>query len=258
VSTLKGKPTRRRYLKYAGGAVAIIAVGAGGYGAYHFYPSPEKTPITTITKTLENGDLSMSYTLPDLPYSYDALEPVLSKEILTIHHDKHHNGYVKGANSVLEKLKTARASDFQDVDIRALKRDLAFNVSGNVLHSLYWQNMSPDGGGTPGGSLADLLDASFGGYNAFKSQLSLAAKKVEGSGWGLLVYEPISNSLLILQIQNHQNLAIHGSVPLLTVDVWEHAYYLQYKNDRGSYVDQWWNKVNWDDVEARLASCPLP
>jgi len=192
-----------------------------------------------------------AYVLPDLPYAYDALEPVLSQEILRLHHDRHHAGYVNGANAALEKLESARQSGFANFDIRAVERDLAFNASGHVLHSLYWANMRPRGGGQPGGALADALNASFHSFAAFKQQLGAAAKAVEGSGWGLLVYEPELKQLVTLQVQNHQNLAIQSAVPLLTVDVWEHAYYLQYKNDRGSYVDRWWDVVNWDDVARR-------
>ena len=194
------------------------------------------------------------YELPELPYKYNALEPVISEAILRVHHDKHHGAYVNGANATLQKLEAARESGFKDTDIRAVERDLAFNVSGHILHALYWQNMGPKGSSTPGGKLADMINESFGSFEKFKGQLSNAAKQVEGSGWGLLVYEPILNRLLTLQIQNHQNLLAHGSVPLLCVDVWEHAYYLQYKNDRGSYVDQWWSIINWDDVEKRVVN----
>ncbi|MEM2904387.1 MAG: superoxide dismutase [Candidatus Bathyarchaeia archaeon] len=191
------------------------------------------------------------YVLPDLPYRYDALEPVISQEILRFHHDKHHAAYVNGANAALEKLEAARRSGFANFDIRAVERDLAFNLSGHLLHSLYWANMKPAGGGQPGGALADGLNTSFGSFAVFKQQLSSAAKAVEGSGWGLLAYEPDSKQLLTLQVQNHQGLAVQGAVPLMTIDVWEHAYYLQYKNDRGSYVDKWWDVVNWDDVAKR-------
>jgi Fe-Mn family superoxide dismutase len=194
------------------------------------------------------------YELPALPYKYNALEPTISEAILQLHHDKHHAGYVNGANAALQKLEAGRESGFKDVDVRAVERDLTFNVSGHVLHTLYWQNMSPKGGGSPGGKLADMINESFGSFEKFKAQLSNAAKQVEGSGWSLLVYEPVLDRLLTLQVQNHQNLAIQGSLPLLTVDVWEHAYYLQYKNDRGSYVDKWWNVVNWDDLEKRISS----
>ena len=194
------------------------------------------------------------YELPELPYKYNALEPAISEAILRIHHDKHHSAYVNGANAALQKLEAARESGFKDFDIRAVERDLAFNVSGHILHALYWQNMGPKGGSTPGGKLVDMINESFGSFDKFKGQLSNATKQVEGSGWGLLVYEPILNRLLTLQIQNHQNLLVHGSVPLLCVDVWEHAYYLQYKNDRGSYVDQWWSIINWDDVEKRVVN----
>lgn len=192
------------------------------------------------------------YELPELPYKYNALEPIVSEEILRVHHDKHHSGYVNGANAALEKLEIGRNSDFKTMDIRAVERDLAFNVSGHILHTLYWQNMSPDKGGSPGGKLADMINENFGSFDKFKTQFSSATKQVEGSGWGLLVYEPLSDRLLTLQIQNHQNLVTSGSIPLLTADVWEHAYYLQYKNDRASYVDRWWNLINWDDVERRI------
>ena len=191
------------------------------------------------------------YVLPDLPYGYDTLEPVISQEILRLHHDRHHAAYVNAANTALDKLESARRSGFASLDIRAVERDLAFNASGHILHSLYWANMKSGGGGQPGGALADAINVGFGSFALFKQQLGMAAKAVEGSGWGLLVYEPESRQLLTLQVQNHQNLAVQGAVPLLTVDVWEHAYYLQYRNDRGGYVDRWWEIVNWEDVAER-------
>jgi len=197
------------------------------------------------------------YELPKLPYSYDGLVPVISKEIVTLHHDKHHQAYVSGANAGLEKLEAARKSGLANVDIRAIERDLAFNVSGHKLHALYWQNMKPNGGGAPGGKLADQITKDFGGFDSFKGQMGAAAKAVEGSGWGLLVYDAELDKLLVLQVQNHQNLAVHGAVPLLTVDVWEHAYYLDYKNLRADYVDKWWNTVNWDDVQKRFERLEL-
>jgi Fe-Mn family superoxide dismutase len=192
------------------------------------------------------------YVLPDLPYKYDALEPTISEEIMKLHHDKHHLGYVNGANSALEKLEKARKEGFTGFDVKATVRDLSFNASGHILHSIFWTNMKPSGGGKPGGALADIIDEDFGGFDAFKQQLSIATKTVEASGWGVLAYDPALNQLMVIQAEKHQDLAVQGATPILVIDVWEHAYYLQYKNDRGAFVDNWWNVVNWDDVDRRL------
>lgn len=188
------------------------------------------------------------YTLPELPYKYDALEPYISKDIMTLHHDKHHLAYVNGANAALEKLDAGRKNNWQGVDIKGVERDLSFNLAGHVLHSIFWPNMKQGGGGKPGGALADKINEDFGSFDSFKAQLSAAAKAVEGSGWGMLVWDPISDQLLTLQAEKHNLLSGQNSVPLLVCDVWEHAYYLQYKNDRGAYVDAFWNVVNWDNV----------
>jgi Fe-Mn family superoxide dismutase len=192
------------------------------------------------------------YTLPDLPYKYNGLEPTISEEIMRLHHDKHHKGYVDGANAALDKLEKGRAAGLQGVDVKAILRDLAFNASGHAFHAIFWPNMSPSGGGNPGGKLGDQISQDFGSFDSFKLQFSNAAKTVEGSGWGILAYDPLSDQLLTLQAEKHQNLTAQGTIPLLVLDVWEHAYYLQYKNDRGSYVDKWWNVVNWSDVEKRF------
>jgi Fe-Mn family superoxide dismutase len=192
------------------------------------------------------------YSLPPLPYKHEDLEPTITREILTLHHDKHHAAYVNGANAALDKLEQARKSGVTDVTIRAIERDLAFNASGHVLHSMYWTNMKK-GGGRPGGQIADMIQSDLGGFEAFKQQFGAATKNVEGSGWGILAYDPTSDQLVILQAENHQHLTLQGSYPILVCDAWEHAYYLQYKNDRGAYVDAWWNVVNWDDVEKRVS-----
>jgi len=193
------------------------------------------------------------YELPPLPYPYNALEPAIAEEILRVHHDKHHAGYVNGLNATLEKLKEARAS--QDAsNVTALCRDLAFHGSGHVLHTLYWESMTPGGSSPPDGSLGDALERSFSSFSAFRDQFLAATKKVEASGWGLLAYEPLGRRLLILQAEKHQNLTIWGVQPLLICDVWEHAYYLQYKNERGGYVDSFFNIINWPAVERRYAS----
>lgn len=192
------------------------------------------------------------YTLPDLPYPYDALEPYIDEQTMRLHHDIHHQGYVNGANGALDKLKRARESGDYGA-VKAVSRDLAFNASGHLLHSVFWPNMAPEGeGGEPAGALADQLRADFGGVEEFRAHFGAAAKGVEGSGWGILAWEPQGGHLLVLQAEKHQNLAAQGVTPLLVLDVWEHAYYLKYQNKRGDYVDAWWNVVNWNDVARRF------
>lgn len=194
------------------------------------------------------------YSLPQLPYSYNALEPYISEKIMQLHHDKHHAAYVNGANSALDKLEKARKGEMQ-IDIRAVLRDYSFNVNGHILHSIFWPNMAPagKGGGKPGGALADKIDSSFGSFDKFKAQFSDAAKTVEGSGWALLLYDPETDQLVLTQIEKQNFMHLAQMTILLGLDVWEHAYYLDYLNDRGKYVDSWWNVVNWSDVDSRLS-----
>jgi Fe-Mn family superoxide dismutase len=193
------------------------------------------------------------YTLPDLPYDYSALEPHYSAEVLGLHHDKHHAAYVAGANTTLDKLVEARA-DGEFGAIVGLEKTLAFNVSGHVLHSIFWKNLSPDGGEKPEGELSSAIDEYFGSFDAFKSQLTQATTTIQGSGWGVLAWEPLGQRLLIEQVYDHQGNTGQGSVPLLVFDAWEHAFYLQYKNVKADYVSALWNIVNWPDVAERLAS----
>ncbi len=195
----------------------------------------------------------MSYTLPDLPYDYAALEPHITGQIIELHHDKHHNTYVQGANATIEKLEAARKSDDFGA-IVGLEKTLAFNLSGHVLHSIYWTNMSPDGGGQPDGELASAIKDSFGGFDGFKKQLTQATTTVQGSGWGALAWDPLGQRLLIEQIYDHQGNVGQAGVPLLVIDIWEHAFYLQYKNVKADYVTAFWNLVNWPDVAKRLAA----
>jgi Fe-Mn family superoxide dismutase len=198
------------------------------------------------------------YELPPLPYSYEALEPYISREIMTLHHTKHHQAYVTGANAALERLEKQRKGENPE-NVRGILRDLSFNLSGHKLHAVFWPNMAPSGkgGGTPGGRLADQINRDFGNFEAFKKQFSDAAKNVEAVGWAILTYDAESDTLLIYQVEK-QNFMHPPDLPLiLTLDVWEHAYYLQYKNDRASYVDNWWNVVNWDDVEKRFAKAKV-
>lgn len=191
------------------------------------------------------------YTLPDLPYDYGALQPHYSAQILELHHDKHHAAYVKGANGALEKLGQARETGTFDT-INQLQKNLAFNLSGHVLHSLFWQNMSPDGGDKPDSDLAAAIDESFGSFEGFRSQLSEAALNVQGSGWGALTWEPLGQRLIVEQVYDHQSNVGQGAPPLLVLDMWEHAYYLQYKNVKADWVEAFWNIVNWPDVTARF------
>lgn len=190
-----------------------------------------------------------TYELPDLPYSYDALEPSIDARIMELHHDKHHQGYVNGANAALDTLEGMREND-EWGDVKGVERNLAFNLSGHINHSVFWENMSPDGGGEPGGNLADALDDQFGSFEEFKTHFSEAAKGVEGSGWGMLLYDHVADIPIVSMAENHQNQSPLAT-PLLVLDVWEHAYYLQYENNRGEYVDNFWDVVNWDDVEER-------
>jgi Fe-Mn family superoxide dismutase len=192
-----------------------------------------------------------AYSLPDLPYDFGALEPHYSAEVLELHHDKHHAAYVKGANTALEKLEKARTSEDFD-SIVGLEKALAFNVSGHVLHSLFWKNLSPNGGGRPEGELGAAIDEFFGSFDAFKAHLSAVTTSVQGSGWGALAWEPIGQRLIVEQVYDHQGNIGNGSGPLLVIDAWEHAFYLQYKNVKADYVSAIWNIVNWADVSERF------
>jgi len=192
------------------------------------------------------------YELPELRYDYGALEPHYSARTLELHHDKHHAAYVKGVNDALEKLGAARASGDLSA-IVGLEKTLAFNLSGHVLHSLFWLNLSPDGGGTPEDDLGAAIEEFFGSYDAFRRQMSEAAITVQGSGWGALSWEPLGERLYIEQIYDHQGNTGQSGVPLLVIDAWEHAYYLQYQNRRADYVEAIWNIVDWADVATRFA-----
>lgn len=192
-------------------------------------------------------------TLPPLPYAKDALDGYLSAEILELHHDKHHAGYVKGLNDALAGLAEARTkSDFGR--IKDLTRAVAFHGSGHVLHTLYWDSMSPKGGGEPGADLAKELERSFGSVDAFRKQFAAAAKNAEASGWGILAYDPMLARCVVLAAESHQQMALVGAIPLLVCDVWEHAYYLRYQNKRADYVDGFWTVANWEFAGRRLAT----
>jgi Fe-Mn family superoxide dismutase len=193
------------------------------------------------------------YELPDLPYAYDALEPVYSRELLELHHDKHHAAYVKGANSTIEQLSGVREKgDYSTIN--QLEKNLAFHLSGHLLHSLFWKNMSPDGGGSPEGELLGSIDEGFGGTDALRAQMTAAALAIQGSGWGALSWDPLGARLIVEQIHDHQGNAGSGTVPLLVLDMWEHAFYLQYRNEKQKWANAFWDLVNWPDVAKRLQS----
>ena len=191
--------------------------------------------------------------LPDLQYDYAALEPHVSGRIMELHHDKHHAAYVKGANEALERLGEARQKeDF--TRLGALEKSLAFNLSGHVLHSLFWQNLSPEGGGEPTGELAEQIRKDFGAFPAFKRQLTEAASTIMGSGWGAVVWEPLAGRLLTTQIYDHQSNLSQAGVPILVLDAWEHAYYLQYENKKTDFFAAVWSVWNWRDAADRFAA----
>lgn len=191
------------------------------------------------------------HTLPPLPYQYDALEPYISEEIMKLHHDEHHKSYVDGLNKAEVKMQEARKKNNFEI-LKHWEREASFHGSGHYLHTIFWNNMSPDGGGKPSGQLLNQIEMDFGSYDAFTKHFKEAAKKVEGVGWAILVWAPRAHRLEILQSEKHQYFTQWDTVPLLVLDVWEHAYYLQYKNNRGDYVKNWWNVVNWPDVEKRF------
>ena len=194
-----------------------------------------------------------TYTLPDLSYDPGALEPHISARIIELHHDKHHAAYVKGANETLERLHDMRGKgDFSLVSM--LEKNLAFHVSGHVLHSLLWTNLAPDGGGDPDGDLAALLEETFGEVAVFRQQMTEAAATIQGSGWALASWEPVAGRIVIQQVYDHQGNHGQGTIPLLAIDAWEHAYYLQYENRKTDYFSAIWNVLNWPDVAARLGA----
>lgn len=191
------------------------------------------------------------YSLPDLPYDYAALEPHISGRIMELHHDKHHAAYVAGANTALEKLAAARASDdFAAVNLH--EKNLAFNLGGHVNHSVFWQNLSPEGGDKPTGDLGAAVDEFFGSFEAFQKHFAANALGIQGSGWSILAWDSIGQKLVIVQLYDQQSNIALGLVPVVVLDMWEHAFYLDYVNVKADYVKAWWNIVNWADAAARF------
>ena len=203
-----------------------------------------------------------SFTLPKLPYDYNALAPYISEEQLKLHHDKHHQAYVNGANKLLANIDEAMKTDTQ-LDywisfgyVKALAKELAFNIGGHMLHTTFWENLAPSGkggGGQPGGAIADSINKEFGSFDAFKKMFSAAATSTEGSGWAALAMHPCIERPIIVQIEKHNVNVIPNFQILMALDVWEHAYYVDYKNDRAKFVEAFWNIVNWDKVNKNLS-----
>jgi Fe-Mn family superoxide dismutase len=201
-------------------------------------------------------DADKGYTLPHLPYGYKALAPYISEVQLTLHHQKHHQAYVTGANAILEKLDKAR-KDNADLDMKALLKELSFHLGGFRLHTLFWENLAPagvGGGGIPKGALAAAMNAEFGTFERFKKEFTLVASSVEGSGWAVLTYCMNTGRLMMMQVEKHNVNVIPGYRILMALDLWEHAYYLDYKNDRAKFIDAFWHLVNWDAVDARFVT----
>jgi len=192
------------------------------------------------------------YTLPDLPYDYAALEPHISGRIMELHHDKHHAAYVGGANTALEKLAAARESgDLGAVNLH--EKNLAFNLGGHVNHSVFWQNLSPEGGDRPGGELGAAIDEFFGSFDKFQAHFAANALGIQGSGWSILAWDSIGQKLVIVQLYDQQSNIALGLVPIVVLDMWEHAFYLDYVNVKADYVTAWWNIVSWADAGERFA-----
>jgi superoxide dismutase, Fe-Mn family len=192
-----------------------------------------------------------TYTLPELRYDYAALEPHISGAIMELHHGKHHAAYVKGSNAALEQLDEARAKgDY--TRLAALERALAFNLSGHILHSIFWTNLTPKGGGQPDGDLAQAITRDFGSFDHLKKQLTEVASTIMGSGWAALIWEPVGARLLTTQIYDHQSNLSQAGVPLMVIDAWEHAYYLQYKNQKTAFFEAVWHLWDWKNIATRL------
>jgi Fe-Mn family superoxide dismutase len=201
-----------------------------------------------------------TYELPKLAYGYKDLEPYISEQQLALHHQKHHQAYVNGANALLQKLDQAR-KDGADLDMKAIAKEMSFHYGGHELHSLFWRCLAPaknGGGGQPNGAFADAIKKDFGSFERFKKEFTTVSNSVEGSGWGVLSYCDETGRLSILQAEKHNVNFPVGFRLLMCLDVWEHAYYLDYKNDRAKFIEGFWNIVNWETVSKRFERYAKP
>ncbi|MFW6154919.1 MAG: superoxide dismutase [Planctomycetota bacterium] len=241
---MDGSVTRRDVLRQASVAAGAMATGAMASARAAEESAGAMTPPADAAP----------YTLPPLPYGYDALEPYLGARTLKLHHDTHHAGYVRGANAALSKLAEARRRGDTAMAGEYAAR-LAFHGSGHVLHTLYWRSMAPGGGGTPSGRIGVVIGRQFGSYDAFAGQFKAISTSVQGSGWGVLAWEPLGERLVIMPVKNHENVVVMGMTPLMVVDVWEHAYYLKYQSGRADYVEAFVDHlIDWPAVDRRLVA----
>ena len=194
----------------------------------------------------------MTYQLPELNYDYSALEPHISARIMELHHSKHHQAYVTGANAALEAMEKARSED-NFATLPKLQKDLAFNLGGHVNHSIFWKNLSPSSS-APECELAAAITEYFGSFEAFKNHFSAAAIGIQGSGWAYLAWDALGNRMIIGQLYDQQGNLAMGNIPLLMLDMWEHAFYLDYQNVKADYVKAFWNIISWEDVANRFGS----
>lgn len=233
---------RREFLKQTGVGGSVLLFGNGIASVFESQAGEN---------LVDEKGVEMVHQLPPLPYAYNALEPVIDKQTMILHHDKHHAGYVKGLNNAEAKLKEARAANDFGL-IKHWERELAFHGSGHILHAIFWENLSPKGGGKLEGKLTRAIEQEFGSFDAFKAQMIAATNSVEGSGWGVFAYHVPFKKLVVLQAEKHQNLTQWGVIPLLVIDVWEHAYYLKYQNRRAEFVTNIFDIINWKDVAGRF------
>lgn len=191
------------------------------------------------------------YVLPDLSYDYAALEPHISARIMELHHSKHHKAYVDGANNALAGLEEARETG-NFANVNRLEKDLAFHLGGHINHSIFWTNLAPQSGGVPEGELAAAIDEFFGSFEKFQAHFTAASMGIQGSGWGVLSWDPVGKQLIIQQLFDQQGNTAQGTIPILQLDMWEHAFYLDYQNVKADYVKAFWNIVNWANVTQRF------
>ena len=191
------------------------------------------------------------YVLPDLAYDYAALEPHISARIMELHHSKHHKAYVDGANNALAGLEEARETG-NFANVNRLEKDLAFHLGGHINHSIFWTNPAPQSGGVPEGEIKAALDEFFGSFDKFQAHFTAASMGIQGSGWGVLSWDPVGSRLIIQQLFDQQGNTAQGTIPILQLDMWEHAFYLDYQNVKADYVKAFWNIVNWENVSQRF------
>ncbi|QUV85978.1 superoxide dismutase [Chloracidobacterium aggregatum] len=237
--------SRRTFLKATALTTAGFALGSTFEALASAVDDDKLAAASRLT------DAEGQFVLPPLPYEYKALEPVIDEATVRLHHDVHHKAYVDGANKALKQLAAARAEGNFDL-VKHWSRELAFHGSGHVLHTLYWTSLTPATGSEPKGELSRAIDRDFGDLAKLKAHLTKATVAVEASGWGVLAYNVLDRRLMVLQVEKHQDLTVWGAVPLLVIDVWEHAYYLKYQSRRAEYVAAVWDALDWTAAGLRF------